>query len=371
LSFRLPLPKPLVAWAQSTPHCALADDLRSGTGRTLRHGVELALAHRLGRFSPKWTQSSQRRRLVKGGRDGHAQKSSSRKEMSETAAALLSSRGVVGQRSMYFASQRSRVVRRGVSISRRSPGKILLLALSAFGLGGCGASPEQPHVEVPTRKQIPIPVCSQQLTPLKRSASGKAMVRSLDPEQWMNVLIPAYTVEKGLGDKDVDCTGHYVFANESLRGGVSAKGWPRALDAGGARQRAGPEGMRVLWLTSSSSRTGTRAGRSRSCAPSTIARRSTASAASAGPRSPRWIARSHREREHRRRRDDDLPRPGRLPQARAVLPGAARSLDRVGERRSRAHRRRPLRAPSAASTPSYSSRRTSSTSPTASSSSSR
>ncbi len=138
------------------------------------------------------------------------------------------------------------MVRRGVSISHRSPG--MLLVLAALGLAGCGASPEQPHAEVPTRKQIPIPVCSQQLTPLKRVASGKAMVRSLDPEQWMNVLIPAYTVEKGLGDKDVDCTGHYVFANESLRGGVSSKGWPRALDTEELDQRAGPEGMRVLWL---------------------------------------------------------------------------------------------------------------------------
>ena len=75
---------------------------------------------------------------------------------------------------MYFAPPRPRVVRRGVSISRRSPGKIALLALSVLGIGGCGASPEQPHAEVATRKQIPIPVCSQQLTPLKRAASGKA-----------------------------------------------------------------------------------------------------------------------------------------------------------------------------------------------------
>src|SRR5689334_14230041 len=68
----------------------------------------------------------------------------------------------------------------------------------ALGLGGCGASPEQPHGELKTRKQIPIPVCAQQLSPVQADVSGKTIVRSLEPEQWMSILVPEYTEEKGL-----------------------------------------------------------------------------------------------------------------------------------------------------------------------------
>jgi hypothetical protein len=122
------------------------------------------------------------------------------------------------------------------------------LTLGVGSLAGCGASPEQPHGELKTRKQIPIPVCSIQLSPVKSSGTGKAVVRSLEPEQWMQVLVPAYTEEKGLNATDVDCTGNYVFVNESLRGGVSQRGWPRPLDPEDMEVRSGPDGMRVLWL---------------------------------------------------------------------------------------------------------------------------
>jgi len=135
-----------------------------------------------------------------------------------------------------------------VSLSRRPLGRTLALTLGAVGLGGCGASPEQPHTEVMTRKQIPVPVCTLQLTPAKSSAGGKARVRSLDPEEWMSVVAPSYNREQGLKPTDVDCTGQYLFANESLRGGVSQKGWPRQVDPEELDMRAGPEGMRVLWL---------------------------------------------------------------------------------------------------------------------------
>ncbi|MEO5726047.1 MAG: hypothetical protein ABI134_28465 [Byssovorax sp.] len=135
-----------------------------------------------------------------------------------------------------------------MSLSPRLLGQNLALALVVVGISACGASPEQPHVEVASRKQIPIPVCTTQLGAVKRPASGKAVIRSLDPEQWMNVLVPSYTAEKGLGDKDLDCTGHYMFANESLRGGISTKGWPRPVEIEELDQRSGPEGMRVLWL---------------------------------------------------------------------------------------------------------------------------
>lgn len=135
-----------------------------------------------------------------------------------------------------------------VSFLRRSLGTTLALTLSAVGLGACGAAPEQPHVEVGTRKQIPVPVCTLQLSPVRASSKGKALVRSLDPEQWMGVLVPSFNPDQGVGPTDMDCTGHYLFANESLRGGISQKGWPRKVDTEELDMRAGPEGMRVLWL---------------------------------------------------------------------------------------------------------------------------
>src|SRR5262245_64234030 len=74
-----------------------------------------------------------------------------------------------------------------VSLLRRSLGTTLALALAASSFAGCGASAEQPHVEVATRKQIPVPVCTMQLAPVRASTKGKALVRSLEPEQWMSV----------------------------------------------------------------------------------------------------------------------------------------------------------------------------------------
>lgn len=120
-----------------------------------------------------------------------------------------------------------------------------LVALPA--LAGCGA-PEQPHAEIPTRYQIPIPVCTTPLPPVARKGGGRAVVRNLDAEQWMGVVSPSFEPRAGLGPTDTDCTGHYLFANESLRGGISTKGWPRPFDPDELDMRAGPEGMRVIWL---------------------------------------------------------------------------------------------------------------------------
>lgn len=134
-----------------------------------------------------------------------------------------------------------------MSLSRRFPA--LAAAFAALqAVAGCGASPEQPHSETPTRQQIPIPVCTTALTPVARKATGKAAARSLDPEQWMNVVSPSFNPQGGLGPTDTDCTGHYLFANESLRGGISTKGWPRPFDPDELDVRAGPEGLRVIWL---------------------------------------------------------------------------------------------------------------------------
>lgn len=115
-------------------------------------------------------------------------------------------------------------------------------------LAGCGSYPDQPHGEAKTRKQTPIPVCTTQLSPVQRTASGKALVRNLEPEQWMGVIVPGFSEDRGLGPTDTDCTGHYVFANEMLRGGVSPKGWPRRVEPEELELRAGPDGLRVIWL---------------------------------------------------------------------------------------------------------------------------
>ena len=136
-------------------------------------------------------------------------------------------------------------MRRRFEVPSAAAAAAAALALAIFA--GCGASPEQPHVEVPTRKQTPIPVCTTPLTPTK-SGGGKAVVRSLDPDQGLSVIAPSFNPDQGLGPTDADCTGHYLFANESLRGGVSLKGWPRRVEPEELDMRAGPNGMRVLWL---------------------------------------------------------------------------------------------------------------------------
>lgn len=133
-------------------------------------------------------------------------------------------------------------------------GTLVKTAARAAGLSaavlawiGCGAAPEQPHLEAPTRNQVPIAVCTTPLGAPKRAGS-RAVVRNLDPEDWARILMPSYNEEKGLTATETDCTGNYVFANESLRGGISAKGWPRLLEPEEIDTRAGPEGMRVVWL---------------------------------------------------------------------------------------------------------------------------
>jgi hypothetical protein len=133
-------------------------------------------------------------------------------------------------------------------LPRRS--RIVGLALVSLcgALAGCPSPDPQPHAEIPQRYQIPIPVCSTPLSPVQRQAGGRAVVRNLDPEQWMTVMSPGFSPQIGLGATDTDCTGHYMFANESLRGGISTKGWPQHFDPDELEVRAGPEGMKVLWL---------------------------------------------------------------------------------------------------------------------------
>jgi hypothetical protein len=123
-----------------------------------------------------------------------------------------------------------------------------VVSFAALGAAGCSEPLQQNQAHIVTRREIPIPVCTTPIAPAKRSASGKSVVRDLDPEQWMGVIIPNFAPEHGLGPTDVDCTGHYVFANESLRGGVSQRGWPRRVDPDDVDMKAGPNGLRVVWV---------------------------------------------------------------------------------------------------------------------------
>ena len=90
-------------------------------------------------------------------------------------------------------------------------------------------------------------MCTKKLSPLSSSGGGRAVVRTLEADQWAEVAFPGVVGEKGFNPTDIDCTGHYAFANESLRGGISQKGWPRAIETDEVDVRAGPDGLRAIW----------------------------------------------------------------------------------------------------------------------------
>ena len=96
------------------------------------------------------------------------------------------------------------------------------------------------------RAQVPIPVCTMSLAPA-RQGSGRA-VRPIEPDQWVELLVPAFGATKGLPQAGQDCAGYAAFANESLRGGVSTKGWPRSVEPEEVELRAGPDATRIVWL---------------------------------------------------------------------------------------------------------------------------
>lgn len=124
---------------------------------------------------------------------------------------------------------------------------LVALGIVATLASGCSEPLTQNDAHVPVRKAVPVAVCSEQLAPVKAKAQGKSVIRDLDPAEWLEVIMPQYEEEKGLEPTSVDCTGHYVFANESLRGGASDKGWPRAFDPEDMTIQAGPGGLRVFW----------------------------------------------------------------------------------------------------------------------------
>ncbi len=114
---------------------------------------------------------------------------------------------------------------------------------------GC-VDQNRPVYEAPARQTTPIPVCAKPLAPPRRGRgdASKVIVRDLDPEQWLEVMVPDYEAEKGIEPRATDCTGHYVFANETLRYGVSLDGWPRVVDPDELDITSGPKGVKVLRL---------------------------------------------------------------------------------------------------------------------------
>ncbi len=120
--------------------------------------------------------------------------------------------------------------------------------VATSALTGC-VNTERPIYEAPARQTTPVSVCTEGITPPKRKrGDAKAMVRDLDPEQWLEIMLPAYEPGDGLQPTMTDCTGNYVFANETLRHGVSEMGWPRLVDPDELDTRSGPRGVKAIRL---------------------------------------------------------------------------------------------------------------------------
>jgi hypothetical protein len=103
--------------------------------------------------------------------------------------------------------------------------------------------------EASARQTTPIPVCAEGIAPPKRDkGDGSVIVRDLDPEQWLEVMMPGYDPQDGLQPTARDCTGHYAFANETLRHGVAPGGWPRVIDPDDLDIGSGPRGVKAIRL---------------------------------------------------------------------------------------------------------------------------
>lgn len=127
--------------------------------------------------------------------------------------------------------------------------ELRLVLPCALGLAAC-VDQSNLTPEVPARKTLPVSVCTTPLTPPPRKpGDDRVLVRNLDAEQWLQVMVPKYTPSDGLAPVATDCTGHYVFANETLRYGVSTRGWPRLVDGNELDVRSGPKGLTAVRLS--------------------------------------------------------------------------------------------------------------------------
>lgn len=122
--------------------------------------------------------------------------------------------------------------------------------LMVTALAGCPDPLKNQVKQVEIRYGTPVSVCRNKLPPVGDPTRVGAAVRDLDPGQWLEILVPGYVDddEQGLEAIAVDCTGNYLFANETLKGGASDRGWPRFIDPNEMVMNSGPNGMRVFWL---------------------------------------------------------------------------------------------------------------------------
>ena len=127
-------------------------------------------------------------------------------------------------------------------------GAMLTAGCAVLVLAGCSGAAVQQERQAEMRQVTPVSVCRTKLAPMGSRTSSQAALRELEPAQWLEVLVPGYDDERGIEPTSLDCTGNYVFANESLRGGASTRGWPRAVDPDDMTIASGPNGMKVLWL---------------------------------------------------------------------------------------------------------------------------
>ncbi len=156
-------------------------------------------------------------------------------------------------RSPRIFAGRARVVRIRPMLDEATKASSLAFGLlAATLLAGCPDPLKSQVKQVEVRYVTPISVCRTKLSPIGDPSRAGTAVRDLDPGQWLEVLVPGYVDgnEQGLDAIALDCTGNYIFANETLRGGASDRGWPRFVDPDEMVLNSGPNGMRVMWLRS-------------------------------------------------------------------------------------------------------------------------
>jgi hypothetical protein len=124
----------------------------------------------------------------------------------------------------------------------------LVGTVAATALTGC-VNNERPVLEASARQTTPVSVCTEGIAPPKRTRGDSgSVVRDLDPEQWLEIMMPSFDPDEGLKPTATDCTGNYAFANETLRYGISRVGWPRLVDPDELDIRSGPRGVKAVRL---------------------------------------------------------------------------------------------------------------------------
>ena len=392
-----PLPRQPIPWTQSTPLCALAGDSPLGlVGSCPARRTHAAVAAASAGGARSWAQNSQTGRAVKTWIDRERRRNScsARRAVARSKATRkdigpdrlrgfcrLASRVEHGRdrrapwvwapagggpRARASSTRISRCGRACVVRKTREP-STPLSALVARSASVLACAPALARRRRAPRRLQRSPTAAARRGPdaatrspsrsaprrsrrsRARPGGGRWCARSIPSSGWACVS-PTFNPQGGLGPTDTDCTGHYLFANESLRGGISTKGWPRPFDPDELEVRAGPEGMRVIWLRVLKFENGDVGG------PVALVRAVDDRAevygigSFRGPPKSKIVPVRVGNENLAVAESDHLPRPRRLPQARRLLPRAPRPPHRLGAGRPRAHaggaerdRARPLR----------------------------